>query len=216
MKKMNYRLIFTGLIAVLLLAAGQAWAASGLTLHDFTPNTAAHADSVDENFGEVEKAIPVMWASIDQDILSVIYTGPMPVEINSLTNIVVPDDGILLISGSVFVYNQFNNPFDYKVNLLLDSTLPGGNQTFLSDFTAGPSAVATADPAERFTLMYTYAVAASAGTHDVSQAPETSAPGVTYNKNNLTVVFFPNLPGGIPIQNPGLPALADTATEDGS
>ncbi|UCF30152.1 MAG: hypothetical protein JSV26_08735 [bacterium] len=217
---MKFRLIFASFAAVLALAAGETWAASGLTLHDFEGGKPAFADSVDENFSALERAVPVMWASIDQDNLSVQWTSSTPVIINELVQIDVPDDGILLINGSVFVKNNIAAPpKDYLLNLLIDGLPPSSNpaQTFVSYFSASPdTTINLSEPGELFTLAYTYAVAVSAGPHDVSQTLASAGIGhnFIYNKNNLTVIFFPNLPLGIPIQNPGISADADTVNSE--
>ena len=119
---MNYRLIFTTLVAVLFLAAGPAWAAQPLGLNSFTKNTPAIADSVNENFTALEKAVPVMWASIDKDPQS-ISPGAVAVTTNSL-NISTPDPGILLINGSVFINHRnprqcFYQPQKPNITLIL-------------------------------------------------------------------------------------------------
>jgi len=213
---MNYRLIFTTLVAVLFLAAGPAWAAQPLGLNSFTKNTPAIADSVNENFTALEKAVPVMWASIDKDPQS-ISPGAVAVTTNSL-NISTPDPGILLINGSVFInHRNPTSPLFYYLQLFVDGTTVDGHN-FLSSFVAGPDTSSGTDLSEGFTLSYTYAHAvATTGAHTISQVIKPKSPNsYIYNKNNLTVIFFPNLPGGAPISDPGIPAFADTDTEDGS
>jgi hypothetical protein len=212
------RIIFACLSTV-LIAAGPAMAADGLTLNDFSPNTPARADSVNENFAEIEDAIPVMWASIDQDPAAVAFTpGPVPgAIINDLPGIIVPDPGILLISGSVFVNNDGPFSWPFTLNPLIDGLAPDGH-TSQAFFVAAPD---NAIVAEGFTLSYTYAVAVAASTYDVTQELAIAGGGpsmFTYNRNNLTVVFFPSLPGGAPINTPPIPAGAVTlpiGQEDG-
>ncbi len=213
---MNYRLIFTSILTVLFLAAGPAWAAQPLGLNSFTANTPAIADSVNFNFTTLEKAVPVMWASIDQDPLG-ISPASFAVTTNSL-NISTPDPGILLINGSVFVNNRNLNQEFYYLQLFIDGTTANGHN-FLSAFLAGPDANPAADDiAEGFTLSYTYAYAvATTGAHTISQVIKPKAPTIySYNKNNLTVIFFPDLKGGVPISDPGMPASSDTTSEDGN
>ena len=201
---MNYRILSISVI-LLLLATTPAIAASGLNLVDFTPMTPARADSVDANFSELEDAIPVMWASIDQDTNAVAFTvavsGAM---INDLPGIIVPDPGILVISGSIFVNNDDPTPWPFMLNPLINGSPPNGH-TSQAYFSAAPD---NAIVAEGFTLSYTYAVAVAASTYDVTQELTIAGGGTsrfTYNRNNLTVVFFPSLPGGAPINTPPIP-----------
>jgi hypothetical protein len=215
---MLLRIIFACLLAV-LIAAGSAMAADGLNLHDFSSNTPARADSVNENFAEVEDAIPVIWASIDQDPAAVAFTpGPVPgAIINDLPGIIVPDSGILLISGSVFVNNDDPTSWPFTLNPLIDGLAPDGH-TSQAFFVAAPDNTLVA---EGFTLSYTYAVAVAATTYDVSQDLAIAGGGTsrfTYNRNNLTVVFFPSLPGGAPINTPAIPpgaVILPPGQEDG-
>ncbi|MFV2081423.1 MAG: hypothetical protein ACC669_06120 [bacterium] len=206
---MNYRLILTIFAAVLLLAAGPAFAAQPLGLNSFQADTPAIADSVNDNFTTLEKAVPVMWANIDNDPNAVVFSVPTGgSEINSLNNISIPDPGILLISGNAFVNSDTNAPTNFKLVPLVNGVPPDGH-TFLASFGSGVQGAVTA---EAFTLSYTYAVAVAATVLDVSQGIEPDIPvRWTYNKNNLTVIFFPDI-GGAPITNPGIPAGADTTT----
>jgi hypothetical protein len=153
-----------------------------------------------------------MWASIDQDAAAVAFTIATPgAVINTLPAIIVPDPGILLIQGSVFVNNDDPVPWSFGLNPLVDG-LPPDNHSSMALFSAGPQGAITA---EGFTISYTYAVAVAAGTCDISQ--ELAASGgparFTYNRNNLTVVFFPALPGGAPINTPAIPAGAQTVSQ---
>jgi hypothetical protein len=211
---MFFRILFLS-AAVALMAAGPALAADGLDLHDFTRDTPAYADSVNENFAEIEDAIPVMWASIDQDPAAVAFTvANAGAVINDLPAIIVPDPGILLIQGSVFVNNDDPVPWSFTLNPLVDGLEPD-NHSSMALFSSGPDNTIIA---EGFTLSYTYAVAVAATTYDVSQrlAASGGPARFTYNRNNLTVIFFPALPGGAPINTPSLPAGAvTTSQEDG-
>jgi len=200
------RIIFACLSTV-LIAAGPAMAADGLTLNDFSPNTPARADSVNENFAEVEDAIPVIWASIDQDTNAVAFTvTSVGGVINDIPGIIVPDPGILVISGSVFVNNDSTSGFGelFTLNPLVDGVPPDGHQS-MAYYGAAPDGTLAG---EVFTLSYTYAVAVLASTYDVAQSLEAQVSGgaqFTYNRNNLIVTFFPSLPGGAPINVPVIP-----------
>ncbi len=65
---------------------------------------------------------------------------------------------------------------------------------------------------QAFTLSYTYATAVAATILTVSQELKSRyGPATfTFNKNNLTVIFFPSLLGGAGINYPGIPAGAHT------
>ena len=213
---MNYRIIFISLLAVLFLTAGPAWAAQPLGLNSFVKDTPAIAADVNTNFNVLEKAIPVMWASIDQENFAIQWTSNTPVVINALNSISVPNTGILLINGSVFVKNDSGVDSDIKLNLLIDGAPPGiPPPTFLSYFSAFLSGSSSSDPGKLFTLSYTYAADITAGPHNVSQTLTSELPPAlfTYNKNNLTVIFFPDI-GGAPISPAGVPANADTVSAE--
>ncbi len=191
-------------ITVTFAAAGPAMAADGLTLTSFKSGTPAYAASVNVNFGQLEQAIPVMWASVDQlDLAGSFAASVTNVIINELQSIIVPDPGILVINGSVFINNDMPAPRAFTLNPLINGS-PAGGHSFQALFEASPDG---SPGGEGFTLSYSYAAAVMATTYDVSQeiAILGGAAPFTFNKNNLVVFFYPNLPGGMPIADPDNP-----------
>lgn len=204
---MNYRIIFTSLVAVIFLTAVPAWAAQNLGLNTFVKDTPAIAASVNENFTAMEQAVPVMWASIDQDPVALTFTSPTGSfggVINSFSSIKVPEPGgILLINGSVFVNNDDAAPQVYTLNPLIDGVPKEGHSFQSLYYSQGQS---SGPVGEGFTLSYTYATAVAATAYTVSQELRSGNRSMfTFNKNNMTVIFFPSLPGGASINNPGIP-----------
>ncbi len=149
-----------------------------------------------------------MWANIDNDPNAVVFASPTAsAEVNSLGSIITPDSGILLINGSAFVNMDDAVPTNFRLSLFINGN-PVDNHSFLA---SSGSSIQGGITAEALTLSYTYATAVAATTLTVSQTLGAGIPSrFTYNKNNLTVIFFPTLLGGAGINFPGIPAGAHT------
>jgi len=145
-------------------------------------------------------AAPLAWGQSDVDLGHSSITVPSPpAEINRL-DIVVPSDGILVISGSVYIENGSGTAQNYILTPYVDLAgvpeqtypTPGSPNTFAAQFNA-----ADTGPGAQFTLSYTVTVPIVAGAHTVVQNAGPSAGNTlfTYDKNYLTVVFYPSTHG---------------------
>jgi hypothetical protein len=111
----------------------------------------------------------------------------------------VPSDGILVISGSVYMENGAGFSQNYVLLPLVDGVgVPVQTQSGSgpNDFAVQFNAPGTG-PAGQFTLSYTVTVPITAGPYIVSQyaGPYVGTVNFSYNKNYLTVVFYPSTHG---------------------
>jgi hypothetical protein len=224
---MKRRLVihFAYFLALGLAFAGAVALAGSVSVpNTFVGGTPAVADEVNANFSAVETAvndndsrittnaadianivsvtIPRMWAQVDVTDFPVVGASPAPVEINRVS-IEAPSDGFLVISGSVVLVN-LDAPYIYVLVPYVDGfpvpaqVLPPGGP---NNHAAGYYTTLPAAPASEFTLSYTLAVPVPAGIHDVWQAAGPIAAPVPmnffYNKNYLTVVFYPSTHGQV-------------------
>lgn len=149
---------------------------------------ATNADDADLLDGlDSTELIPILAAQANQ-------TGNLSsaarVETNSVT-IDAPVDGVLMISGSVFV-NHGGVALSMGLFPKVDGTLFLGNAA--SGWSALKWAAANgAEVGELFTLSYSVSTAVSAGVHTVSQevGPTLGTSSLFFNKAHLNVVFVP-------------------------
>lgn len=180
------------------------------TLTTFQPGTVARSSEVNDNFSTIANSVndnyarlPIMWAQTDVDLNERIFAvNSPPSEINSLA-INAPSSGFLVISGSVVMSNLQPGTVDYFMTPYLDGKavptqthpVPGDN-----DYVAAYRASSTGTPGSMFSLSYTVTIPIAAGVYTVSQ---TAGPAVTslekfwFNKNYLTVVFYPDAQGAL-------------------
>lgn len=132
--------------------------------------------------------VPILAAEGNQ---SDAVTGVSRTETNSVT-IEAPVDGVLQITGSVFVNNHSGTTENLGVFPKVDGSL------FLGSTASGWSALQLAAPdgtgvGETFTLSYSLSTEVTAGSHTVSQevGPTTGSADFFYNKANLNVLFVP-------------------------
>ena len=137
---------------------------------------------------------PLMWASVDTTTTGGHVFSLSSGEINTVT-INVPANGFLVIAGMSYVNNGSTTatedlylvPYIDGVDALPSDTFPG----WATYFNAPPLATQS--------MAYTIAVPITSGQHVVSQDifVQDGDGDTSWNKNNLTVTFFPQQQGTI-------------------
>lgn len=192
---------------LLLIVVGVAAAGSVTIPTTFTPNTVADANQVNANFSAIAVAVndndsritanaaaiaalpatPRVWAQVDADVGGVAVTSSTSKEVSSLA-INAPANGVLVISGQVYVANNEATSTVYSLRPSLDGTFldPGS-------FTSTFHCAASGSAGEYVTLQYTIATPVTAGNHTVAQTiePAFGAADFFHNREYLTVTFLP-------------------------
>jgi hypothetical protein len=183
---------FLGALAALFL--GIVTVAYAVSIPNiFTSGTTISSGAVNANFTALNAGLPLMWAHTDNDTGGTTVTASGVTEVNSVS-INIPASGFITISGMVFI-NNAGVAADFVLNPKVDGVdvLGHGSQGFLSAAANG------AGVAELFSLSYTLTVPISAGAHTVSQVagPQSTTLNFFYNRNNLTVTYFPASQGSV-------------------
>ncbi|MDJ0972923.1 MAG: hypothetical protein QNJ98_00510 [Planctomycetota bacterium] len=194
----------------------------------FVPGDVADANQVNANFAAVEAAVndndtrisantqalvngPRVWAEQDANSGGVNVIDAASKEINSLS-INAPSNGVLVISGGVFINNQEAGQQIFRLIPTLDGVdvMPGGWVPYLE-------AGAVGEPADPLYLQYTVVSPVTAGPHTVAQTLDMNGNADAdffHNKERLIVMFFPN--GSITNTNtPALFAPGSGGSDDG-
>lgn len=189
------------LIAVLLFASFNALA--DVTLTELNNNTPADAEDVMGNFNALNAAIPLVWSDTDDDLEgTTIQDTFMMVSVNEL-QLTVVSQGVLVVSGSVYVSNTDGVGGYFLVDVLIDGESVSPDQDAQSWVTAVSLPGSDSSNSNYWdrstTIAYTITVPVSAGVHNVvqklGQSAQTSANFLDvayfYNKNYLTAQYYP-------------------------
>lgn len=191
---------FVGLLVV-GSSIGLAYASSVTLPNTFTAGTTASATAVNANFTAVKTAVddnfsrlPRVWADTDNAAGGTFLTPGGLTEVNSVS-INVPASGFITISGMAFINNN-GAATDFILLPRVDGTALLGH-AFLGFFAAG--ADAAPDGQDLGSLSYTITVPISAGAHTISHVvgPSSGTANFFYNKNSLTVVYYPASQGSV-------------------
>jgi len=177
------------------------------TLTTFQSGTVAKSAEVNDNFSTIANSVndnyarlPMMWAQTDVELADTSFANAVGSTINSLT-INAPSSGFIVISGSVVLYNNGASTWEHYLIPYVDGvavpeqTASGGAP---NDFASTYKAASSINPGAIFPLSYTLTIPITAGIHTVSQTagPQVGFPAPHgYNKNYLTVVFYPDAQG---------------------
>jgi hypothetical protein len=199
--------LLLAVLAVCSLGLSDVWAGQLAVPHDASNGLAngrtADADQINENFAAVEAevndnddrivslgaALPMMWASTDEETNGVSMPADSgSVETNSVS-ITAPTGGFLIISGNLFINNQSFDSETFYLSPYVDGAdiFPGYS------FAVAADAQPDDEDGEFISLAYTVTVPITAGSHTVSQEVLAyfNEDAFFYNRNNLTVLFVP-------------------------
>ena len=143
-----------------------------------------------------ENTVPTAYADGDAGLGGTSVAASGRVEVNSIA-IDVPQDGVLVASGHVFVNNQSGATRQYALNLLLDGV------DALPQNWAAVTSFETATEQDRGNFGYTVSIPVAAGAHTVTQVvgPYAGTASFFYNQEALTLVYYPSSNGSLSLSS---------------
>jgi hypothetical protein len=186
--------------AVLLLASFNAVAE--VTLTDINNNEVADAEVVMGNFNALNNAMPFVVASTDMNAEGLlVFADPDSQVLNDLS-LTAPDQGVLVISGSVFIANYGPTEAIFTLDVLINGVSLKPREGVPYEAAVHTPAYTSGSGATSIQIAYTVTVQIDAGSHSVRQqilpiqtsgaVLESDDISYFYSRNNLTVQYYPN------------------------